>query len=642
MTISLNELQERYRIKDSIKEYKGYKVKSPEETISIIETAFGGIGLGVSYRPRDIQSLDPYSPFQSGFAGLHPKDNRDMVLLRAGGKGVTPILSRASGTAELIERFTGYGLCTGAINGYLGSSKFNRLWFEKRKRNDKLLKDFPFNYVKTDILLPDGFKSTFHSLAKSVCYSLTNNKFYSYPEEFVTSIEGSNGLASGNTYEEATIHAIAEVIERLVGFYLVENLPKYNLISKESVTHPTLKKLISAAENANAKFEMMDFSQVFGIPVIITIFDHPEWGLPKNPYSDINCEFPKIIIGVDTDPQDAAMRCFTEFIQTADLINSAKSKYDLISNKFLISGLDTVEDWKLYLKTTMCLFRNGNQPAFIDLRNYLKNSFGKKITMQDIEGLYNVNHKIEIKTVVENLKKHNIEVFVHNITHPILKFPVVRAMFSGGEGYFASLPFVGYKLLVLDKNNRNERYSYMNSVIGAMSKANPKQVNKIFQDEKWCSSKDQTDLINSVIGNISFTNIDPPLWGKNIDKFYFLGLLYLKMDNFEQAKKCFKAALYQNFNDLPSLISLAYIYSKEGKEKEFYDIMCHINSVNTAGMNIQEALKEMDNPVIDPNPFEMCDFDCKSKNKPNLCAQCFFNFVSDGVFLKDFVDDIAK
>ena len=47
-----DELKKKYEIKDSIKDYKGYKVKCPEDTINIIETAFDKIGLKASFVSR--------------------------------------------------------------------------------------------------------------------------------------------------------------------------------------------------------------------------------------------------------------------------------------------------------------------------------------------------------------------------------------------------------------------------------------------------------------------------------------------------------------------------------------------------------------------------------------------------------------
>ena len=92
-------LLKHYTLRDSIKKYKGYKVKSPEETIKIIESYFSKIDLDVKYIPFTKSILRGYSPFQSGSATLSPKDNDDITLLKTNGKGVTSLLSQASATA---------------------------------------------------------------------------------------------------------------------------------------------------------------------------------------------------------------------------------------------------------------------------------------------------------------------------------------------------------------------------------------------------------------------------------------------------------------------------------------------------------------------------------------------------------------
>lgn len=632
-----NLLKEKYTINDSIKEYKGYKVKSPEITIETIENAFKKIGLNIKYTPNQYQFLKPYSPFQSGFAVLYSEQNKDISLFKAGGKGVTPILSRASGTAELMERFTGYGLAQGHLNHYLSFFKYNNLWVNKRKKNETIVNEFPYNYIDTNLVMPEGFEETYKKLAKSVCYSLNQDKFYSYPEEFVTVLEGSNGMASGNTFEEATIHAINELIERLVNFYMIDTLPKFKKIKKDSFTHPTVNKLMEAIDSTGLEFEILDFSHIFDVPVIITIFDNPEWDLPTNKYTDVNCEYPKIVVGVDTDPQDAAMRCFTEMIQSGEPIFVAKSNYERVENKFEIAETDTIKAWKMYQKTAGSTFQNGNQALKNDFKKYLKTQCVGEKSVTEIKSMYDINHKVEIKNVAEALKKHNLEVYLHDLTHPLLQFPVVRAMFTGGEGYFSQLPFAGYMRLAIGTENKEEKYSFLNHVIKNIYGS--QDLYGILEGGKWCSSDDQTEFINCVMGNLSFTGAKPPLWGKKFYKFYFLGILHLKMKDYGKAEKCFKASLYQNFNDIAPLIGLLYIYSKQKKEIEFKNIMDHINTINKDGADIEEMLKDMDNPVVDPNPFELCDLDCVSKKKPHLCENCFFNYVPVDLFMKDFIDD---
>jgi len=129
------------------------------------------------------------------------------------------------------------------------------------------------------------------------------------------------------------------------------------------------------------------------------------------------------------------------------------------------------------------------------------------------------------------------------------------------------------------------------------------------------------------------------LWCTDIDKLYFLGTLYLRMKNYNQAKKCFEAALYQNFNDFLSLFGLAFIYSKSKDEDKYNDIVDHIKIVYPEIKDFSKHFKDLDDPIIDPNPFQPCDLNCKEKNNPELCNQCFFNNVSEQIFMKKITDE---
>ena len=78
--------------------------------------------------------------------------------------------------------------------------------------------------------------------------------------------------------------------------------------------------------------------------------------------------------------------------------------------------------------------------------------------------------------------------------------------------------------------------------------------------------------------------------------------------------------------------------AKEGNEKEYTGLVDHLKMVNNS-LDIENMLKDMENPVISPNPFEICDLDCVNKNKPELCNNCFFNYPLKDVFMKDYIDD---
>jgi hypothetical protein len=117
-------------------------------------------------------------------------------------------------------------------------------------------------------------------------------------------------------------------------------------------------------------------------------------------------------------------------------------------------------------------------------------------------------------------------------------------------------------------------------------------------------------------------------------------MLYLKTNEMDKAQDCFIAALYQNPNDVAPLLGMAYIFHKKNMKKDFDDIVYHINSI-TDEFDIDQEMKEFEQPIIDPNPFEICDFDCKSKNKPHLCKKCFFGYVPGDLFIRHITDDMV-
>lgn len=631
-----NKLIGRYILRDSIKDYKGYKVKPPEETIKIIESAFDKMGLDVLYTPKKDPLLKTFHSFQSGTATLHPKDDKKIILLQTGGKGVTPKLAQASGIAELIERFTGYGQAQGNISNYLSAMKLEKIWGEKRKRNKFIEKEFQFHSMGTSELILNEKNVKYSKMTESVCYSLTEKELVRYPEEFITKLVGSNGLASGNTFEEATLHGLFEVIERLGGMYVLDKLPECNKISKETITHPTLKKLMKAISSVGITFELIDFSQIFNIPLIVTIFDHPKWNFQKSKFYVGPYNFPKMLIGVDSDSQDAAIRCFTEFIQTAMDINSMICTEKETRERFELSKLSSPSNYINFLKTSAVRDIDGNQPNSIDYSVYLKKA-KKIVSITDINSIYDQNQKVEINRFIKNLRELNIEVLVHNITNPILKFPVVRVILQGREGYSSQIPLNGYNRLVLGTNNSNERYYYLKKSILKILSSN--MVHKIIEKEEWCYNvEEQKKMSEKIIEDLFFSGFKTQLWGMPLDKFYFLGMLYLGRKKYEQAKNCFNASLYNNFNNIPSLIGLLHILSNQDVKEERKYVRDHIDIINTNYLDVDYELKELEKSRIVPNPFEPCDFQCHRRNKPHLCKNCFFNYVSENNFMKTFLD----
>jgi len=627
-------LRDYYHLKESIKKYKGYKVKSPDETIQKITESFNLLNLNLNYIPWHNTVLGTFFPFQSGQAYLSPKEDLNKILITSNGKGVTPKLSQASGYAEVIERFSGYGMGSGGlITNYLSQIKLNKIWNKKSKRNSLIKKHFPYHKIDT-LDIGNYSNLNLNDKAKSVCYSLSKDNFYSYDEEFLVKLSGSHGLASGNTKEEAILHAIFECIERLSLIYLFDHFPQSSIISTESVTHPTLINLMNAINNVNIKFKMFDFSFLFDIPLIITLFDHDNWFFSNIKYSNSSKQFPNIKVGIDTDPQDAALRCFTEFLQGELPTLEALSNEYKIRHTFSIADLKIPQEFLKYLDTTDMTLKYGNIPISFDGRKYMENK-SKEISIQDINSIYDIDNKIEIEKVISILNKHQIEVFVKNITNPLLDFPVVHVFLSGGSNYFSSIPLdKGFAYLLLDYSNIEERLSRLKQIVHRIAK--PSRLLTYLKESDWCTNPHQLNLINLIIEDLVLRGISDNLWGVPINPFYLLGLLYLRVNDFNQSLKCLDAASCYNLNDVDILLTKAYICYKLELIKEYQNIIDYVNIIQNNSNNINEYFSKLDDLVISPNPFEICDGNCNQKKE--ICNNCFFCYVNDSYYLYSYDD----
>jgi len=636
-----NELLDHYCLNDSIKKYKGYKVKHPKETIDSIESAFSKIGLRIHYVPKEKTALMKHSIVQLGTGVLIPNESKNVTLLRSSGKGVAPLLSQASASAELIERFTGYGLAGGMMGSYLSIRKSDQKWNNIKMKNQWKDNLFPFHPIENIDYIPEKYREKYIERANAICYSLTRKKLFNYPEEILVKLAGSTGLAAGNMKEEAIVQGLCECLERLCGMYILDNFPECEQISIDSVTHPTLQKLIDAAHSIDINFKLYDFSFVFDIPIIATLFDHPEWSFPPNPYCSIRKQYPILKVGVATNPEDAAMRCFTEFFQDLSPIHEMISTYFETIHQFEISKLPINEIIHNRLDTFTTWCKNGNEPISIDLHKFY-NVERKEISMQDIKSVYDENLKKEIEDIVRTLWNLELEVLVHDITNPILQFPVVRVMLSGGKDYFSQIPLVGYHYLIYGNKDSGNKYSYLHERIDSVLSQSKKIIDKLVEGE-WCRDiNQQGEIIDAVMRHLAEYGNDNNLWGYPINKFYCLGLLYLREKDYERAMNCFDAALSGNLCILPHILGKAYVYLKTEKTHDFEQIMDYANIINYDSKDLSQSLKEMENPIIVHNPFESCDFECSSRNKPHLCENCFFGYVNIDIFMEKYAENLLQ
>lgn len=85
----------------------------------------------------------------------------------------------------------------------------------------------------------------------------------------------TNGLASGNTIEEAACHALFEVLERE---FTVENawVSQLNQVDLATITSPHLLELINKIQQQNLRLEVWDIQTKMGIPCYLAILHNAD------------------------------------------------------------------------------------------------------------------------------------------------------------------------------------------------------------------------------------------------------------------------------------------------------------------------------------------------------------------------------
>ena len=231
--------------------YKG-KACSPKETIQRIDQICFENNLNISetwHTTKNEYDICSCSVF------INDKKNSN-----TNGKGTDYLYALASGKAELLERLQGY---------YLVRRQSGFQYFADEKENT-----LPYlNLYSNEI------------------------KYINYDDIF-----SSTGLASGNTYEEAIVHAICELVERYCYWLFCNNNLKIN-----GIINYNQQKWFNLCSKFNAKIVLFDVS-ILNIPVVVMLLLRED-----------------NIIGMELDCAPtykiAIERCFTEMFQGHDLSN---------------------------------------------------------------------------------------------------------------------------------------------------------------------------------------------------------------------------------------------------------------------------------------------------------------------------------
>lgn len=400
------------------------KTDTPENTIAHITAGFARLGYDLRYLPFQMSDHIHWSHISI-----------DPLQLQCQGKGLTALLAKASAHAELVERFSG-GLFYPHFEEQV---RFNMPALYSRQVNRFLNYEWMNGYLRSheDDLQGDPLsvasllrhqshlsaeeiqriKSSQMALHWVDGYSVLHDRIVKVPINFTAYINASNGMAAGNTLEEAMVQAACEVFERFVQIQIIKPEKQVPTIDKASLTSERLRAMIAYYESENVEIILKDFSMDGLFPAIGVLFINHNIRPGR-------LEHKILVPGVSFNLDEALSRCLTELMQGRDTLRLPTPHLD----KPLSRGSAAQN---LYLLFRSCI--SVKDISFLEQ--------GPTITYRSAQYPDLVSEIEAIKTICSILETDFI---VLNMTHPVLQFPVVRVILPG---YSDFLPFVPKDIL---------------------------------------------------------------------------------------------------------------------------------------------------------------------------------------------------
>jgi ribosomal protein S12 methylthiotransferase accessory factor len=224
----------------------------------------------------------------------------------------------------------------------------------------------------------------------------------------------TNGIASGNTTEEAVVHGLAEVIER-DAWSIARYTRSYSdaLFIEDEPANQFIIKIFEKFEHASIEIVAKDITSDIGVPVIAAFSRDLVYPTMK----------PIDGFGAHLDPRVAMIRSLLEIVTTRALL----------IQKFGIEGI--CEPITAYLGD-----REGND----DPRFYAYDQKG----LRDIEVDYSKDILLDVRNIIGKLEARGLErVIAVDLTRPDTGIPTVRMIVPGLEAYCYDRTRIGVRIL---------------------------------------------------------------------------------------------------------------------------------------------------------------------------------------------------
>ena len=371
--------------------YDQDKACTPEETVARFHERLKATGLDILKEVRRIDTGRLDIPVYFSVCGEDAL--KTIGTKKQMGKGSTPEQSRASACMELGERFSFFSFLKNPDNFVVGDYRAMREAGYPVLDVEVLLRSVHDTKNDSGLLeqLLEGLPMRW-----TWATSLTRETEVLVPFSWFYTINEFNGPSAGNTYEEAILQGISEIVERHVCAVVTRERIRTPGIDPESVTDPVARRLIERFQRCGIELYLNDFSLDTGMPTVAALAWDPSTFPEK---SEI-----VYTAGTTPDPTKALIRALTEVAQLAGDFNTEAN--------YVASGLP--------------------KPLSLDEVDYVVRP-ERMIRLDEMVDISAPDMRQEIDNSLRALERIGMEVLVVNTIHDKLQIPAIYTIVPGAH-----------------------------------------------------------------------------------------------------------------------------------------------------------------------------------------------------------------
>jgi len=497
------------------------------------------------------------------------------------GKGASPAQAEASACMELAERFSFFSFTKTDENFIVGDYKSMKEAGHPVIDLKSMLLSVHHTSTSEEKLeaLLEGIPIQWCQATKMTA----ENKTVLIPFSWFFAINEFNGPSAGNSYEEAALQGVCEIIERDVCSRVNRDKLSTPKIDPTSVKDPVSKELLEKFAKHNIEVYLNDFSLDTGIPTIAALAIDPSTFPEK---SEI-----VYTAGTASNPEKALIRALTEVAQLAGDFNTGSN--------YIASGLP--------------------KPLSMQEVDYLTQE-PKTISIDQMADISDNNIYVEVKNTLKAIKNNGFDVYMIDVTHEDLDIPAIYTIVPGAHfrerSMICDAGLFCAKLLVERVADPNEQVKMLERMETLLPEAyylefyKGRNLVETGQPEAALASFDSALRLNPEVEDVPYIysykgsclrdlgrfeeGVDTLIEGLEFDEerpdmHNTLGVCYFKLDRYEDAIVHFKRAIELNPASGIDYANVGVNYKRLGKNEEAVEYLTVALSIDP-GLDFAKAL----------------------------------------------------